>query len=64
MMYSIYFNGNHICNILDNNGQLCAFGEKRACIVTIDTDTLSHTDRKTLLQDLIWDSQFLKVCII
>ncbi|XP_071154129.1 tRNA (34-2'-O)-methyltransferase regulator WDR6-like [Mytilus edulis] len=45
----------------DNNGQLCAFGEKRACIVTIDTDTLSHTDRKTLLQDLIWDSQFLKI---
>ncbi|CAC5398690.1 unnamed protein product [Mytilus coruscus] len=45
----------------DNNGQLCAFGEKRACIVTMDTNTLSLTDRKTLLQDLIWDAQFLKV---
>jgi hypothetical protein len=56
----------YYCSLLliGNHGDLCVFGEKKSCIVKVDKNGLTATDRKIELKDWIWDAQFLNVCII
>ena len=55
---------NCIFLLTGNHGDLCVFGEKKSCIVKVDKNGLTATDRKIELKDWIWDAQFLNVCII